>query len=112
MKSKGKIPKTPFSFSTTIRMIITCLLILSGTSLFQRAYGQETPKSNGTENQEKDPVIVIPEFSELIPLASEIEVKLIRTQKILSDTINEGLIKYFDSAGKSKKYAKYIPFWA
>ena len=77
MKSKGKIPKTPFSFSTTIRMIITCLLIFSGTSLFQRGYGQETPKSNGTENQEKDPVIVIPEFSELIPLASEIEVSSI-----------------------------------
>jgi len=98
MKSKGKIPKTPFSFSTTIRMIITCLLIFSGTSLFQRAYGQETPKSNGTENQEKDPVIVIPEFSELIPLASEIEVKLIRTQKILSDTINEdALVSSFKS---------------
>ncbi len=32
--------------------------------------------------------------------------------RIISDTINEGLIKYFDPAGKSKKYAKYIPFWA
>ncbi|MCK4761883.1 MAG: putative DNA binding domain-containing protein [Candidatus Aminicenantes bacterium] len=32
--------------------------------------------------------------------------------RIIGDTIDERLIKYFDLAGKSKKFAKYIPFWA
>ncbi len=98
MKSKGVIPKNPFSFPDTKKMIIAFLLILAGTAFFQQGYGQETPKSDGTENQEKVPVIVIPEFSELIPLASEIEVKLIRTQKKLRDTINEdALVSSFKS---------------
>ncbi|MEP0134334.1 MAG: mechanosensitive ion channel domain-containing protein [Eudoraea sp.] len=87
MKSKGIIPKNLFSFPDTKKMIITFLLILAG--FFHQTYGQETTKSAGVENQEKAPVIFIPEFSEIIPLASEIEVKLARTQKILNDTINE-----------------------
>jgi len=32
--------------------------------------------------------------------------------KIISDTIEAGLVKDFDQLSKSKKYAKYIPFWA
>jgi predicted HTH transcriptional regulator len=32
--------------------------------------------------------------------------------KIISDTIDAGLVKDFDQLSKSKKYAKYIPFWA
>jgi predicted HTH transcriptional regulator len=31
--------------------------------------------------------------------------------KIISDTIKAGLIKDYDSESKSKKYAKYVPFW-
>jgi predicted HTH transcriptional regulator len=32
--------------------------------------------------------------------------------RIINDTIKQGLIKYQDPTSKSKKYAKYIPFWA
>jgi predicted HTH transcriptional regulator len=32
--------------------------------------------------------------------------------KIIADTIEAGLVKDFDQLSKSKKYAKYIPFWA
>jgi len=32
--------------------------------------------------------------------------------RIISDTIAEGLIKDYGSGTKSKKYARYIPFWA
>ena len=31
--------------------------------------------------------------------------------KIISDTIKAGLIKDYDAENKSKKYAKYVPFW-
>lgn len=31
--------------------------------------------------------------------------------RIISDTIEAGLVKDYDKAGKSKKFAKYIPFW-
>lgn len=32
--------------------------------------------------------------------------------KIISDTIEAGLIKDYDQESTSKKFAKYIPFWA
>lgn len=32
--------------------------------------------------------------------------------RIIGETIEKGLIKDFDSENKSKKYKKYIPFWA
>jgi predicted HTH transcriptional regulator len=32
--------------------------------------------------------------------------------RIIADTIGEGLIKDYGSGKKSKKYARYIPFWA
>ena len=32
--------------------------------------------------------------------------------RIISDTISEGLIKPYDPENKSRKHAKYIPFWA
>ena len=32
--------------------------------------------------------------------------------RIIKDTLSERLIKYADPKGSSKKYAKYIPFWA
>jgi len=32
--------------------------------------------------------------------------------RIIADTISEGLIKDYGTGKKSKKYAKYIPFWA
>ena len=32
--------------------------------------------------------------------------------RIISDTINEGLIKPYDPENQSRKYAKYIPCWA
>jgi predicted HTH transcriptional regulator len=32
--------------------------------------------------------------------------------RIIADTIDEGLIKDYDPGKKSKKYARYIPFWA
>src|SRR5579862_1772068 len=32
--------------------------------------------------------------------------------RIIADTIEAGLIKDHDAANKSKKFAKYIPFWA
>lgn len=32
--------------------------------------------------------------------------------RIIADTINEGLIKPYDLNNKSKKHAKYVPFWA
>lgn len=32
--------------------------------------------------------------------------------RILRDTMDAGLIKLEDSSGRSKKYAKYLPFWA
>lgn len=32
--------------------------------------------------------------------------------RIIADTIKEGLIKPYDLENKSKKHAKYIPFWA
>ena len=31
--------------------------------------------------------------------------------RIITDTINEGLIKPYDPDNKSKKHAKYVPFW-
>ncbi|NEP11707.1 MAG: hypothetical protein F6K14_16135 [Symploca sp. SIO2C1] len=32
--------------------------------------------------------------------------------RIITDTINEQLIKPYDPENKSKKHAKYVPFWA
>ncbi|GAB64326.1 MAG: transcriptional regulator [Candidatus Jettenia sp.] len=32
--------------------------------------------------------------------------------RIIADTANEGLIKDYDPENKSRKYAKYVPFWA
>jgi len=32
--------------------------------------------------------------------------------KIIMDTMNSGLIKYYDPSNKSKKYTKYVPAWA
>jgi predicted HTH transcriptional regulator len=32
--------------------------------------------------------------------------------RIIADTIQDGLIKDYDPANTSKKYAKYLPFWA
>ena len=96
MKSKGIIPKNLFSFPDTKKMIITFLLILAG--FFHQTYGQETSKSEGTKNQAKVPDKYIPKLSEIIPLASEIEIELIRTQKILSDTIDKtALVTSFTS---------------
>lgn len=31
--------------------------------------------------------------------------------RIISDAIASGLVKDFDADNKSKKYAKYIPYW-
>jgi hypothetical protein len=46
-----------------------------------------------------------------------VTVKLVNLQfgeKLISntDTIAEGLIKNYGLGNKSKKYARYIPFWA
>lgn len=32
--------------------------------------------------------------------------------RIISDTIEAGLVKEYDPTNKSRKYAKYVPFWA
>ena len=32
--------------------------------------------------------------------------------KIITDTIEAGLIKSYDAMSKSRKFAKYVPFWA
>ncbi len=32
--------------------------------------------------------------------------------RIIAETIQAGLVKEYDSENKSKKYAKYVPFWA
>jgi predicted HTH transcriptional regulator len=32
--------------------------------------------------------------------------------RIIADTIKEGLVKQYDPENKSKKQAKYVPFWA
>jgi predicted HTH transcriptional regulator len=32
--------------------------------------------------------------------------------RIIADTISENLIKAYDPDNKSRKHAKYIPFWA
>jgi predicted HTH transcriptional regulator len=31
--------------------------------------------------------------------------------RIIADTIKEGLIRDYDTDSKSKKYAKYVPWW-
>jgi ATP-dependent DNA helicase RecG len=31
--------------------------------------------------------------------------------RIISDTIKSGLIKDYDADNKSRKYAKYVPYW-
>jgi hypothetical protein len=31
--------------------------------------------------------------------------------KIISDTVKADLIKDYDAENKSKKFAKYVPFW-
>jgi predicted HTH transcriptional regulator len=31
--------------------------------------------------------------------------------RIISDTIKSGFIKDYDTENKSRKYAKYVPFW-
>jgi ATP-dependent DNA helicase RecG len=31
--------------------------------------------------------------------------------RIISDTIESGLVKDYDPDNKSRKYAKYVPFW-
>jgi ATP-dependent DNA helicase RecG len=31
--------------------------------------------------------------------------------RIISDTIKAGLIKDYDTESKSRKYAKYVPYW-
>ncbi len=31
--------------------------------------------------------------------------------RIIRDTLNEGVIKEYDSGSKSRKFAKYVPFW-
>ena len=31
--------------------------------------------------------------------------------RIIADTIGAGLVKDYDSSNKSRKYAKYVPYW-
>ncbi|HLP05407.1 MAG TPA: hypothetical protein VK152_08270 [Paludibacter sp.] len=31
--------------------------------------------------------------------------------RIIADTIDAGLIKDYDTESKSKKFAKYVPYW-
>jgi small-conductance mechanosensitive channel len=57
-------------------------------SPLQRTYGQDAEEISNTEQETNEQVIPVPEISEIIPLATDIEVRLLRTQKILSDTIN------------------------
>ncbi|MBT8294453.1 MAG: mechanosensitive ion channel [Eudoraea sp.] len=57
-------------------------------SPFQRTYCQDAKEISNTKQETNEQVIPVPEISEIIPLATDIEVRLRRTQKILSDTIN------------------------
>ena len=92
------IAKNSFSFPDAKKMIVTFLFVLACTGYFQQGYGQETTNSKSTESEVNVPEIYIPEISEIIPLASEIKVKLLRTHKVLSDTIDKtALVSSFNS---------------
>ncbi|MBT8263909.1 MAG: hypothetical protein KJN75_01090, partial [Muriicola sp.] len=57
-------------------------------SPLQHTSGQDDKEISNTEQETEEQVIPVPEISEIIPLATDIDVRLLRTQKILSDTIN------------------------
>jgi len=39
------------------------------------------------------------------------ETKAEAISRIISDTVNEGLVKLDDPENKSRRYAKYVPYW-
>ena len=40
------------------------------------------------------------------------EAKQATTSQIISATIEAGLVKLDETAGESRRYARYLPFWA
>ena len=40
------------------------------------------------------------------------EIKAESISRIISDTVDEGLVKFDDPENRSRRYAKYIPYWA
>ena len=74
------------------KIIFLFLLIGVFLSPVHHTYGQDDKKTSNTEKETQDQVIPVPEISEIIPLASDIEVRLLRTNKILSDTINNSAL--------------------
>jgi len=72
---------------------IIFLLLFIGVVLgpIHHTYSQDAKEISNTEQETEEQVIPVPEISEIIPLAADIEVRLRRTQKILSDTLNNNV---------------------
>ena len=86
--------RTPQYASKYLRPVpvnkIIFLIFFIGVVLgpLHRTYSQEAKELRNTEQETAEEVIPVPEISEIIPLATNIDVRLLRTKKILSDTIN------------------------
>ncbi|MGB5663444.1 mechanosensitive ion channel family protein [Eudoraea sp.] len=59
---------------------------------FENSYSQDSDNAGSSKDQAQVQLASVPGISEIIPLASNIEVRLLRTQKILSDTINKNAL--------------------
>ncbi|UCD60560.1 MAG: mechanosensitive ion channel [Flavobacteriaceae bacterium] len=96
--------RTPQDASKYLRPVpvnkIIFLIFFIGVVLgpLHHTYSQDAKETSNTKQETEEQVIPIPEISEIIPLATDIQVRLLRTQKILSDTIsNDALVSSLKS---------------
>ena len=74
------------------KIILLFFIIGFVISPFHSTYGQDTKDISNPDQETQEQIKSVPEISEIIPLASDIELKFLRTQKILADTINNDAI--------------------
>ena len=78
--------------SVSVNKIISLFLFIAVVlGPLHLTYSQDAKEISNTEQETEEQVIPVPEISEIIPLAADIEVRLLRTQKILSDTLNNSV---------------------
>ncbi len=60
---------------------------------FENSYGQDIKNTSSSNEQAEAQLVSVPDLSEIIPLAAEIEGKLFIVQNALYDTIDKGALE-------------------
>ena len=86
-----RIPQEAYKYLRPVQVSkIIFLIFFIGVVIgpFYPTYSQDGKDVSNPEQETQELPIPVPEISELIPLATDLEVRFQRTQKILADTIN------------------------